>query len=477
VGFDPDVANGGSDDASDYGDFLVSGLLNNPGDNWTTMLAQFPETARLSNIQCENCHGPQNGDAHQEGDPRLSLSSDVCGVCHGEPLRHARFQQWQLSAHANYEVAIDEGDSGSCSRCHTANGFLTWLPVLTGDEPGDPLDDIFYCDDAGTGLCVGGANDGLACVDDDECPAEWTTDEIHPQTCATCHDPHSIGTTTGVDTNATVRISGNTPPLIAGFTAFGVGKGAICMTCHNTRRGLRNDDTWDATVADEDTARAPHGGAQADLLMGQNAYFVNVGMRGSHSLVEDSCVNCHMEQTPPPDLLSYNLGGTNHTFFASTEICSNCHGDGFNANGVQDAADATLEGLESLIEEMILDLIEDLIVAGNVIDLDGEATITDAADILAIEFGEYRGRQAITVTFLDATTVGPVRMSDIGVLDAGTLVLQGELYDFADERLPKAGWNWNLVNNDGSRGVHNPDFTFLALDSAIDELIALWMAP
>jgi hypothetical protein len=249
------------------------------------------------------------------------------------------------------------------------------------------------------------------------------------------------------------------------------------MTCHNTRRGLRNDDTWDATVADEDTARAPHGGAQADLLMGQNAYFVNVGMRGNHSLVEDSCVNCHMEQTPPPDLLSYNLGGTNHTFFASTEICSNCHGDGFNANGVQDAADATLEGLESLIEEMILDLIEDLIVAGNVIDLDGEATITDAADILAIEFGEYRGRQAITVTFLDATTVGPVRMSDIGVLDAGTLVLQGELYDFADERLPKAGWNWNLVNNDGSRGVHNPDFTFLALDSAIDELIALWMAP
>ena len=96
---------------------------------------------------------------------------------------------------------------------------------------------------------------------------------------------------------------------------------------------------------------------------------------------------------------------------------------------------------------------------------------------LAIEFGESRGRQAITVTFLDSTTVGPVAMNDIAVVDPASGVSQGELYEFADERLPKAGWNWNLVNNDGSRGVHNPDFAFLALDSAIDALMALWVMP
>jgi hypothetical protein len=380
----------------------------------------------------------------------VSLSSEVCGTCHGEPLRHARFQQWQLSGHANYELAVEEGEDESCSRCHTANGFLTWLPVLVGDEPGDPLAEI---------------------------AVSWTADETHPQTCPTCHDPHSIGTTTGVTTNATVRISGNTPPLLAGFSALGVGRGAMCMTCHNSRRGLRNDDTWDATVADEDTTRTPHGSAQTDLVMGQNAYFVDVGIRGSHSLVEDSCVNCHMERTPPPDLLSYNQGGTNHTFFASTDICSGCHGDAFSANGVQDAFDATLEGLQGLIEGTILELITDLTVAGNVIDLDGEATITDAADVLKIEFGESRGRQAITVTFQDASTVGPVSMANIDVVDPGSMTVLGELYEFADERLPKAGWNWNLVNNDGSRGVHNPDFAFLALDSAVDALMALWMTP
>ena len=42
VGFDPEVANGGIDDAPDYGDFLASGLLGNPDpNNWTTMLANY----------------------------------------------------------------------------------------------------------------------------------------------------------------------------------------------------------------------------------------------------------------------------------------------------------------------------------------------------------------------------------------------------------------------------------------------------
>ena len=177
-------------------------------------------------------------------------------------------------------------------------------------------------------------------------------------------------------------------------------------------------------------------------------------------------------------MLAYNLGGTNHTFFASTEICSNCHGDSFNADGVQAAFKATLDGLQDLIEAAILDVITDQTLAGNVIDLDGEAIITDAGDILEIEFGEFRGRQAITVTLLSGT-VGPVRVTDIDVLDPSTVpaTVLGELYDFADDRVPKAGWNWNLVNNDGSQGIHNPDFAFLVLDSAIDELIALWAMP
>jgi hypothetical protein len=437
------------------------------------MLSEFPKNAQFANVQCENCHGPQSGGSHYTRfpkpgltglDPRVDVSAGVCAVCHGEPLRHARFQQWQLSRHANYEVAIAEGESGSCSRCHTANGFLTWLPVLLGETPGDPLDDITVA---------------------------WTEDKVHPQTCVTCHDPHNIGTTTGNNTNANVRISDETPLLIAGFKApatigaRGVGRGAMCMTCHNTRRGLRNDN-----VPFDDPTRAPHGGVQTDLLMGQNAYFVDLGpidpvlgyppgLPGSHANtadrfpaernLTDTCATCHMVKTPPPDILSYNLGGTNHTFFASPDICSECHVFGIDA--VQDVIAPKLVTLQDGIEAAILALISQQIAAGNTIDLNGR-TIADAAEIVEIVLGESRGRQAITVTFTDATTVGPVALNSVDVVASGGAVL-GELYDFADESLPKAGWNWGLVNTDKSRGVHNFIFANNVLDASIAAIEAI----
>ncbi len=494
VGYDLEVANGGIDDAFDYGDFLASGLLGNPDpNNWTTMLADFPVSAQLANIQCENCHGPQLSGAHRQDESSLTglnarstISSNVCAVCHGEPLRHARFQQWQLSKHANYEVAIDEGDSGNCSRCHTGNGFLTWLPVLLDDDP---------------------ATDPTASIE-----VAWTADEVHPQTCGTCHDPHNIGTTSGSDPNATVRISGDTPLLIAGFIASDVGRGAICITCHNTRRGLRNDD-----LPLTDPTRAPHGSAHGDMLMGQNAYLVDLGeidpvlgfppgLPGSHASLQDACATCHMEATDPPPDLAYNLGGTNHTFFASTEICSECHG--FTADAVQGPVAASLDTLQGLIEEALLALITELTEDGNAINLNDEVIISskNVGDIEEIVFGEFRGRQSITVT-LNGTTVGPIRVSDISVVEKVTLCHNdkktlsvkasaaaahlrhgdtlgacpgddagptlGDLYDFADPGLIKAGWNWNLIHNDGSKGVHNPLFANNVLTASIAALAGL----
>jgi len=447
VGFDHTADNNGIDEAIDYQAFLDSGLINSPGDNWTTMLEQYPHSARLANIQCENCHGPQKGGAHlpndPEGTPRVSLSSDVCGTCHGEPLRHARYQQWQLSPHANYELAIDEGESGSCSRCHTGNGFLAWLPILNGEEPGDPLDDV---------------------------EVTWTPEEVHPQTCQTCHDPHAIGTTTGTSTNATVRISGDTPPLIAGFTATDVGRGAICMTCHNTRRGLRNDNTFNEFYGTSEAARAPHGGAQTDVLMGENAYLVDVGQRANHSLtsnVEDTCVTCHMEETPPPPDLAYQSGGTNHTFYASKDICKNCHTN-LAPETIQGPVEEQMNELQDMIENALYDLIDEQTQAGNTIDVNGDATITDASDIAEIEFGESRGRQAMAITFTDGSDVGLTAMTSIDVVPPmGETV---DLYRVANPFLIKAGWNWNLIHNDGSRGVHNPNFVFQVLKRSIDGL-------
>jgi hypothetical protein len=491
VGYDLDVFNYGVDDSSftNYQGFLDSGLLGagNP-DAWTMVLADFPKVGQLANIQCENCHGPQSSLAHnQSGDPepplsglrpRADISSNTCAVCHGEPLRHARFQQWQLSGHANYELAIDEGDSGNCSRCHTGNGFLTWLPILLGEATGDPVDSL---------------------------PASsivWTADTTHPQTCPVCHDPHQIGTTTGNNTNATVRISDETPVLVAGFMApaqalgdvpeneaRSVGRGGMCMTCHNTRRGLRNDD-----APFDDPERAPHGGVQADLLMGQNAYFVDLGPtvpggwpeglpspghsnQGNLSVQEDrrlpdTCATCHMVATPPPDDLAYNQGGTNHTFFASETICDDCHEAGRH-EAVETQVLAKLDTLETAIVAAIQAIMEQQIGDGNSIDLDGEATITDMAQIAAMEFSETHGRQAIIVTLTgQADPLEAIRVSDVNVVDFLGAV-RGQLYDFrADDNLPKAGWNYLLVETDESHGVHNAPFAINVLDASIAALPA-----
>lgn len=429
VGYDTTASNNGIDDQSDWTAFLATTLLTH-GDptNWTNILTQFPKTAKLANIQCENCHGPQQSDAHTNGDARETLSSDLCGSCHGEPARHGRYQQWQLSGHARYDVAESEGMTSSCAVCHTANGFLAW---------------------------------GKSGYTASSVQVTWTKDQIHPQTCQTCHDPHEIGTTSGSpSTNATVRITGTTPPLMAGFTASNVGRGAICMTCHNGRRGLHNDSTFTISNA----AQAPHVGPQADVLMGQNFCLVTLSGAGYHARVQDTCVTCHMAKTPPPDLLSYQKGGTNHTFYASKEICSTCHTT-ITADDVQGPVEAKLVTLTQAIGQALSGLLKAQLALGNTIDLGGLKTLTSAADFTQVAYAESRGSQGMTVTLSGGTTVGPVAMTSVKVVPpTGSSVA---LYTVADPTIPKAAWNLSMIESDASKGVHNPGLVNRVLDVSI----------
>jgi hypothetical protein len=216
-----------------------------------------------------------------------------------------------------------------------------------------------------------------------------------------------------------------------------------------------------------------------------------------------------MVKTPPPDDLAYNQGGTNHTFFASTEICSECHlppDPRSNAEWVQLPVTQSLGTLQGLVEDALLALITELTEAGNTVILDDEAIISsrNLNTIAEIVFGETRGRQAITFIFMDGTEVGPIGVNSISVVESVTLCHKdkktlslnasaaqshlrhgdplgacagddagptlGGLYDFADPDLIKAGWNWNLVNNDGSKGVHNPGFATNVLAASIAAL-------
>src|SRR5574337_97515 len=236
VGFNtnPLAVNNGFDDQPNYSVFIAdqSFFSASPDSTryqrmWST--PTYSALAKETNVQCENCHGPQTaavGDgfvaSHTTttnssiGGPRTSMAADVCGFCHGEPLRHSRFQQWQQSGHGQYDLAIEEGTledqpfAAQCAGCHTAQGFLIYLGRL---QSGIPLRTL----PSGS--------------------ITWTPDTVHPITCAVCHDPHAEGTTSGKPNTATVRVTDNTPKLPGGFIATGMGRGAVCIVCHNSRNG------------------------------------------------------------------------------------------------------------------------------------------------------------------------------------------------------------------------------------------------
>ena len=319
VGYNPAVDNGGFDEAMKAENWKVpaGGSLG----YWeNVMLKQFPKTAKLGNIQCENCHGPNSESTlHANGTldaARISIAAEVCGSCHGEPLRHGRYQQWEESGHAGTSGTTPERAVGSahCGRCHSGQGFLEWLKQgnLTKQIQGKN----------GNATAAELAALGI------------TADKVQPITCAVCHDPHDIGTVTGEPTEANradsakVRVLQATAMLPAGFQAKDVGKGALCITCHNTRNAVHGDEIAIASYS------APHTAAQGDVLMGQNAYFAE-SIRSPHASLVDTCVTCHMESTPPPAEFSYQGSGTNHSFKASITICATCHSDAFNGKAFQ----------------------------------------------------------------------------------------------------------------------------------------------
>ena len=148
-------SHGGVDDASDYADFIAADLFHNTPNpnNWNTVVSDFSDTASLTNIQCENCHGPNNSVLHANGTidaERVSIASGACGICHGEPPRHGRFQQWEESRHAVYDLAIERYNNASCARCHVGQGFIEWVPQLESGDSGNLKAEVTWTADTAT---------------------------------------------------------------------------------------------------------------------------------------------------------------------------------------------------------------------------------------------------------------------------------------------------------------------------------------
>jgi hypothetical protein len=474
-----------------FDDYLtLSGWTQPPGapGNYAAMFqtsnSNLLKVADLANVQCDNCHGPTSSLGHSAGKPtpdkpaRSSLGSEVCAQCHGEPLRHGRFQQWQESGHANSELALEEGavdSSGSmptdltainnnanhCGRCHSAEGYLTWMSqsVQRGLNFNAKIQGA--SGDATVAELVGY---GLVRAN------------VHPQTCATCHDPHGAGDTSGEPNNATLRVQSDIAMLPAGFGVTGMGKGAICATCHNSRNGLHND-----TVAPSSMS-TPHAAAQTDVLMGQNAYFVSPGQRGGHSYITNTCTNCHMELTPPPEEFSYNKTGTNHSFAADMTICTTCHG-GFDGGTLQSSTKTALDSLNNFVLSQMMKKLNGQVLwvratsattnlnssssssSSNVkLDLSSETgggqVITSVA--LVRTNATLTVKNPVSITWTDGSTTSEskfvVALSSIKLDDGTGNAPASAAFVTPASNLAKAIWNAALLTNDASLGVHNPSF-------------------
>jgi len=355
----------------------------------------------------------------------------VLGVAIAAKAAGDKRQEWARSGHANRQLARlqatveNRGETAAhCGRCHSEQGFLAWLPQLAKGNPG-----LITQPDGSPATIPYLASLGL------------TKFSVRPQTCNACHNA-----------DYSLRVRGSTAMLPAGFQARGVGAGALCMTCHNTRNGAI---TWNA--ADPRRYTAPHIAAQADVIMGKNVYFVNFGdnyVSPHAAFTGNSCVACHVSLNPET-----------HTFKAQKTVCASCHGSGIKAAFVQ-------EGTEQMIEEL-----------GHAI---GTRVLASKARIATVGAWDPKTDQTTPNFRVDPATITGAEPTEFHGQMGVKFVLSGgrELYTlFADIKdaggsvifptsdvVVRAMWNYFMVHSDGSKGVHNPRFYRLVITTTLDAL-------
>lgn len=474
TGYNTAAANGGFDESG-----FVFPATKQAG-NFAALTA---DQQKMGVIGCESCHGPLGSHNNASNAPKAFFNADACGMCHDALTHHDRFALWSQAGHANLELAIDESTyplhSGneSCGRCHSAQGYLDYvaqqqsagaicssyqnkagvaIPSTTLDSNGLPLwagnlliktPDVanpgqFICRVASTGssetdLTI--RDLGVAYMDG----LGMTAGKVESQTCQACHDPHTT----------TLRVGQDTGTLAAGFGVAGAGAGALCMTCHNGRNGARGDSVTIASIG------TPHAPTQTEVLMGQNAYWVN-GYVGAHAAVENTCAGCHVEQIPA----GITAAGTNHTFAADETICASCHAAGVGVAALvgqwTTARAATSSAMLAAFK----------VAAGATFNLVGSArTITvNSADVTSASIGRTGLSLKFSVAVENpAAATGTVAAGTSITLPLASVVTNGggsTQIVTANGRFAKASWNMGLVASQSSV-VHNKTFTFQVLST------------
>lgn len=221
--------------------------------------------------------------------------------------------------------------------------------------------------------------------------------------CAVCHDPHDVSEQ---DKPHQVRTVANVE-LNNGVVVTWGGNGKLCMNCHMSRR--------DATeyVKEYHSHFGPHHSNQTDMLAGTNAITFGRYIPSSthRDALDETCVSCHMFETPGSGEPGRDLIG-DHTFAMYAEdggvrvdnvaACASCHG--------------TLTSFDDILARE---------------DYDGDGAVESAK----AEIAGMLDRVGMLLPPLGAPEV--VVTSDYTALQL------------------KTAYNWLFVEEDGSHGMHN----------------------
>jgi hypothetical protein len=415
-GFDDSARKAGWDSAADS---LAGWMIG----NWAslTTFLDDPDTAgmqKVMNIQCEQCHGP--GSNHPSEEAHLTYEHYVCTQC------HPQHGQWKYSAHAN-EPDLHMAEGSSCVKCHTGQGFVQIN--IRGKSPVFPAD---ATSDTPATLFEPGSQPPIAC------PA--------------CHDPHGFPNTDRTDSSGRahsyqLRVQGNV--TMPNDVTVDANDSALCVTCHANKRDVQ----YKADFIAGKKSRTVHGNPQADVFYGVGAYdYGNTFTNSAHTtVVEHSCVGCHMADHPLDDAGADGEAGTRDDVDVES-----VGGHSFAMTGqwtystLTEQGEVTVQNIDSCNSSSCHN--------GNITDFnrtafsdyDQDGTVEGVQDEID---GLLGGLASLLPKGSDGDVLSyPIRTSN------------------TTEAERKALWNYWLIKNDGSRGIHNTKFAKDLLTLTIQEL-------